>query len=56
MPIADTDLLRALQAVVDPETGRDFVSAKQLRTCASRAATSPSTSSSAIRRARRSMR
>ena len=31
MPIAETDLLRALQAVVDPETGRDFVSAKQLR-------------------------
>ena len=24
-------LLRALQAVVDPETGRDFVAAKQLR-------------------------
>ncbi|MEO5845398.1 MAG: iron-sulfur cluster carrier protein ApbC, partial [Caldimonas sp.] len=31
MPIADTDLLRALQAVIDPETGRDFVSAKQLK-------------------------
>ena len=31
MPIADTDLLRALQAVVDPETGRDFVSARQLK-------------------------
>src|SRR6476659_9826141 len=31
MAIAETDLLRALQAVVDPETGRDFVSAKQLK-------------------------
>src|SRR6476469_5377026 len=31
MPIAETDLLRALQAVVDPETGRDFVTAKQLK-------------------------
>ncbi|HSC62746.1 MAG TPA: P-loop NTPase, partial [Caldimonas sp.] len=31
MAIAETDLLRALQAVVDPETGRDLVSAKQLR-------------------------
>ena len=31
MPIAESDLLRALQAVVDPETGRDFVSAKQLK-------------------------
>ena len=31
MAIAETDLLRALQAVVDPETGRDFVTAKQLK-------------------------
>ncbi len=31
MAIAETDLLRALQAVVDPETGRDFVSARQLK-------------------------
>ncbi|MGZ5893033.1 MAG: iron-sulfur cluster assembly protein, partial [Caldimonas sp.] len=31
MPIQSSDLLQALQAVVDPETGRDFVSTKQLR-------------------------
>ncbi len=31
MPIHEPDLLQALQAVVDPETGRDFVSTKQLR-------------------------
>src|ERR1700709_1631990 len=31
MAIAEPDVLRALQAVVDPETGRDFVSAKQLK-------------------------
>ena len=31
MAIAETDLLRALQGVVDPETGRDFVTAKQLK-------------------------
>ena len=31
MAIAETDLLRALQAVVDPETGRDFVTAKQIK-------------------------
>src|SRR6478736_4254912 len=31
MAIAETDLLRALQAVVDPETGRDFVSTRQLK-------------------------
>ena len=31
MAIAETDLLRALQAVVDPETGRDFVTAKQVK-------------------------
>jgi ATP-binding protein involved in chromosome partitioning len=31
MAIHEPDLLQALQAVVDPETGRDFVSTKQLR-------------------------
>ena len=31
MPVFEPDLLKALQAVVDPETGRDFVSTKQLR-------------------------
>jgi ATP-binding protein involved in chromosome partitioning len=31
MPIHEPDLLQALRAVVDPETGRDFVSTKQLR-------------------------
>ena len=31
MAIPEPDLLQALQAVVDPETGRDFVSSKQLR-------------------------
>ena len=31
MPVQEADLLKALQAVVDPETGRDFVTAKQLR-------------------------
>src|ERR1700709_339617 len=31
MAIAEPDVLRALQAVVDPETGRDFVAAKQIR-------------------------
>ena len=31
MPIHEPDLLQALRAVVDPETGRDFISTKQLR-------------------------
>ena len=31
MPVSEPDLLQALRAVVDPETGRDFVSTKQLR-------------------------
>jgi ATP-binding protein involved in chromosome partitioning len=31
MPLHEPDLLQALRAVVDPETGRDFVSTKQLR-------------------------
>jgi ATP-binding protein involved in chromosome partitioning len=31
MTVAETDLLRALQVVVDPETGHDFVTGKQLR-------------------------
>jgi ATP-binding protein involved in chromosome partitioning len=31
MAIHEPDLLQTLQAVVDPETGRDFVSTKQLR-------------------------
>ena len=31
MAIHEPDLLQALQAVVDPETGRDFVSTKQLK-------------------------
>jgi ATP-binding protein involved in chromosome partitioning len=31
MAIHEPDLLQALRAVVDPETGRDFVSTKQLR-------------------------
>jgi len=31
MPVSEPDLLQALRAVIDPETGRDFVSAKQLR-------------------------
>ncbi len=31
MPIQEPDLLQALRAIVDPETGRDFVSTKQLR-------------------------
>jgi ATP-binding protein involved in chromosome partitioning len=31
MAIHEPDLLQALQAVIDPETGRDFVSTKQLR-------------------------
>ncbi len=31
MAIHEPDLLQALQAVVDPETGRDFVSTRQLR-------------------------
>ena len=31
MAISEPDLLKALQAVVDPETGRDLVASKQLR-------------------------
>ena len=31
MAVAETDLLRALQVVVDPETGHDFVTGKQLK-------------------------
>ncbi len=31
MPVSEPDLLQALRAVTDPETGRDFVSAKQLK-------------------------
>jgi len=31
MSVNESDLQKALQAVVDPETGRDFVSSKQLR-------------------------
>src|SRR6478735_1333419 len=31
MAIHEPDLLQALQAVVDPETGRDFVSTRQLK-------------------------
>ncbi len=31
MPIHEPDLVQALRAVVDPETGRDFISTKQLR-------------------------
>ena len=31
MAVHEPDLLQALQAVVDPETGRDFVSTRQLR-------------------------
>jgi ATP-binding protein involved in chromosome partitioning len=31
MPISQADLLQALQAVVDPETGRDFVTTRQLK-------------------------
>ena len=31
MPVTDTALLDALKTVVDPQTGRDFVSAKQLK-------------------------
>ena len=31
MPISESDLLQALQAVPDPETGRDLVASKQLR-------------------------
>ncbi len=31
MPIHEPDLLQALQAVVDPETGRDLVASRQLR-------------------------
>ncbi|MGZ8259590.1 MAG: iron-sulfur cluster carrier protein ApbC, partial [Caldimonas sp.] len=31
MPATEADLLQALRAVVDPETGRDFVSTKQLK-------------------------
>jgi len=31
MPIQEPDLLQALRAVVDPETGRDLVASKQLR-------------------------
>ncbi|MEO6362536.1 MAG: Mrp/NBP35 family ATP-binding protein, partial [Caldimonas sp.] len=31
MALQESDLLSALQAVVDPETGRDFVSTRQLR-------------------------
>ena len=31
MPISESDLLQALQGVVDPETGRDLVASKQLR-------------------------
>src|SRR5512140_2649098 len=31
MPASEADLLQALRAVVDPETGRDFVSTKQLK-------------------------
>ena len=31
MPVFEPDLLQALRAVTDPETGRDFVSAKQLK-------------------------
>jgi len=31
MPVHEPDLLKALQAVVDPETGRDLVATRQLR-------------------------
>ena len=31
MPIIESELLKALQGVVDPETGRDLVASKQLR-------------------------
>ena len=31
MPISESELLKALQGVVDPETGRDLVASKQLR-------------------------
>ena len=31
MPISEPDLLKALQGVLDPETGHDLVATKQLR-------------------------
>ena len=33
MTVANTALLDALKTVIDPNTGKDFVSSKQLKNC-----------------------
>ena len=53
MAITEADVQARLRALIDPNTGKDFVAGKAVQEDRrSTAATSPSTSSSAIRRRR----